>query len=138
MPRTIDFLQGIEPRDVELWKAQADYNADKVLVQIDRANVTVAATATTWSYAVPFYLVGENSGYVIPYSGTVGAAASDDSTAGTASVSSATPTVTMGKGTVTLSGDAAAWLAGETATCTISYTNLRGGTDTDAFVVTFS
>lgn len=138
MARTLGFLSGLAPRDVELWKAQADFNADKVLVVVERANVTPAPTSAAWSYEVPFSLVGEVSGYVIPYNGTIGAAASDTSSAGTASVSSATPTVTMGRGTVTLSGDAQAWLNSETATLTLTYTNLRGGTATDTFVVTFT
>lgn len=138
MARTLGFLSGLAPRDVELWKAQADYNADKVLVVVERANVTPAPTAAAWSYEVPFSLVGEVSGYVIPYNGTIGAAAADTSSAGTAAVSSATPTVTMGRGTVTLSGNAQAWLDTETATLTLTYTNLRGGTATDTFVVTFT
>jgi len=132
------YLAGLPPRDVELWKAQADFNSDKVLVVVDRANVAPAPTAAAWSYSVPFRLVGENTNLVIPFSGTVGVAATDDSTAGTASVPAATITVTMGSGTATLNGDAAAWLATETATLTITYTNLRGGTDTDTFVVTFT
>jgi len=136
--RSLDFLGGLTPRNAELWKAQADFNADAVLVVIDRANVTPEPTAAAWSYTVPFYLVGENSGLVIPYTGVVGAGAADTSTAGTASVDDASPAVTMGKGSVVFSGDAADWLDTETATLTITYTNLRGGTDTDTFVVTFT
>ena len=138
MSRTIDYLAGLPPRDVELWKAQADYNADAVLVQVDRANVTPAPTSAAWSYVVPFSLVGENTGYVIPYTGTIGAGIADTSSAGTASIDDATPAVVMGRGTVTVSGDAQAWLNTETATLTLTYTNLRGGTDTDTFVVTFT
>jgi len=138
MARTIDFLQGLPPRDVELWKAQADYNADAVLVVVDRANVTPAPTAAAWSYVVPFSLVGENSGYVIPFTGVIGAGVSDTSSAGTATIDDATPSVVMGRGKVTVSGDAAAWLNSEAATVTLTYTNLRGATDTDTFVVTFT
>jgi len=138
MANSIDYLAGLPPRDVELWKAQADFNADKVLVVIDRANVAPAPTAAAWSYVVPFKLIGEVCGNVLPYTGTIGAGAADTSSAGTASVSTATPTVTMGSGSVTISGDAASWLNTETATLTLTYTNLRGGTDTDTFVVTFT
>lgn len=138
MSRTLDFLAGLPLRDVELWKAQADYNADAVLVQVDRANVTPAPTAAIWSYVVPFSLVGENSGLVIPYTGVIAASVGDTSSAGTAAIDDATPAVTLGRGTVTISGDAQAWLNAETATLTLTYTNLRGGTDTDTFVVTFT
>jgi len=136
--RSLDFLNGLPARAQELWKAQADMNADAVLVVIDRANVAPAPTAAVWSYTVPFYLVGENSGYVIPYTGVIAAGAADTSTAGTAAVDDASPAVTMGKGSVVFSGDAAAWLDTETATLTLTYTNFRGGTDTDTFVVTFT
>lgn len=138
MPRTLQNMSGLSRREQELWKAQGDFNADSVVVVVERANVTPAPTSAAWSYTVPFTLRGEVSGYVIPYNGTIGAGIADDSTAGTASIDDATPTVTMGRGQVVVSGDAAAWLNTETATLTLTYTNLRGGTDTDTFVVTFT
>jgi hypothetical protein len=138
MANDTSFLHGITPRVAELVKAQSEFNADKVLVVVDRANLTASATSSAWSYSVPFRIVGEISGLTIPYTGTVGVGASDTSTAGTASVPAATVDVTLGRGTATLNGDAAAWLATETATLTITYTNLRGGTDTDTWVVTFA
>lgn len=138
MGRTLDYLSGLPRRDVELWKAQAEYNADSVVVVVDRANVTPAPTSAIWSYVVPFHLAGSVSGYTIPYTGTIGAGIADTSSAGTAAIDDATPAVVMGKGQVTVSGDAAAWLNSETATLTLTYTNLRGGTTTDTFVVTFT
>ena len=138
MGNDTSFLNGLAPRDVELWRAQSEFNADKVLVVIDRANITPAPTSAAWSYKVPFRLVGEISGLTLPYTGTVGVAASDTSTAGTASVPAATVDVVLGRGVATLNGDAAAWLNTETATLTITYSNLRTGTDVDTFVVTFT
>lgn len=132
------FLNGLPPRDVELWRAQSEFNADKVLVVVDRANVTPAPTSAAWSYKVPFRLVGEISGLTLPYTGTVGVAASDTSSAGTASVPAATVDVVLGRGVATLAGDAAAWLNTEEAVLTITYTNLRGGTDTDTWKTTFT
>lgn len=111
---------------------------DKVLIVIDRTNIAPAPTSAVWSYDVPFRIVGEVSGNTIPINGTIGAAASDTSTAGTASVPSATVDVVNGVGIAKLEGDAQAWLNAETATLTLTYTNLRGGTDTDTFVVTFT
>lgn len=133
-----DYLNGLPPRDVELWQAQAEMNADSVVVVVDRANVAPAPRATAWSYTVPFHLAGEISGLTIPFTGVVGAGIADTSSAGTATIDDSTPSVIMGKGQVVVSGDAASWLNTETATLTITYTNFRGGTDTDTFVVTFT
>lgn len=138
MANDVSYLNGLPPRDVELWRAQADLNGDKVLVVVDRANITPAPTSAAWSYKVPFRLVGETTGLVLPYTGIVNVSAADTSTSGTASVPAATVNVVMGSGVATLEGDAQAWLNAETATLTISYPNLRGGTDTDTFVVTFT
>lgn len=129
---------GIAPSARELINAAAELAADNVVVYIMPANVTPAPTSAAWSYTVPFELRGGTSGLVVPYNGTIGAAASDTSSAGTASVSSATPTVVNGRGTVTVSGNAAAWLNTETATLTLTYTKMRTGTATDTFVVTFT
>jgi len=134
----LSFPLGISPK-------QRDYNIgmskmvsnDDVLVVVERANVTPEPTAAVWSYVVPFHLE-TTAGEIVPFNGTIGAGAGDTSSAGTAAVSSATPAVVNGRGTVTLSGDEAAWLNTETATLTLTHTNLRGGTDTDTFVVTFT
>jgi hypothetical protein len=129
---------GIPPRIKDIFQGFADWLTDDVSVVIDRANIAPAPTAAAWSYSVPFRIVGATSGVVLPYNGTIGAAASDTSTAGTASVPAATVSVVNGSGTATLNGDAAAWLNSETATLTLQYTNLRGATDSDTFVCTFT
>jgi hypothetical protein len=134
----MSYLDGLPPRMKEIVSAQAELFSDRTTVVIDRANVTPAPTAAAWTYTVPFRLVGETSGLVLPYTGTIAATVADTSTSGTATVSSASPTITMGSGTVNILGDAQAWLNAETATLTLTYTNLRGGTDTDTFVVTFT
>lgn len=129
---------GIPPRIKDIFIGFSELICDKVLVVVDRANITPAPTSAAWSYSVPFRMVGEDSGLVLPYNGTIGASAGDTSSAGTASVPAATVSVVNGSGTATLSGNAAAWLNTETATLTLTYTNLRGGTDTDQFTVTFT
>jgi hypothetical protein len=128
----------VGPAEAALWLGVSQVLSDKVLVNIDRANITPAPTAAAWSYKVPFRLIGEVEGVVLPYTGTVGVAAADTSSAGTASVPAATVDVVMGYGEATLNGDAAAWLNTEEASITITYTNLRGSTDTDVWKTTFT
>lgn len=133
----LSYRGGIPPKQREFDTGMSKMvSNDDVVVVVERANVTTPATAAAWVYTVPFHLE-TTAGETIPYNGTIGAGASDDS-AGTASVSSATPSVVNGRGTVNLIGDAAAWNAGQVATLTLTHTNLRGGTDTDTFTVTFS
>ncbi len=138
MATDTSWMRGLPPRDVDFWKAQAQFNSDKVLVVIDRANITVAAN-DTWHYTVPFRLVGEVSGETIPFTGDVGAAVSLTTGSGpTPVVSDSTPAVVMGCGSVEVSHGDTGYQAGDVATLTITYTNLRGSTDTDTFTVTFS
>jgi hypothetical protein len=115
-----------------------DLIADDVAVVILPANVTPAPTAAVWTYSVPFEIRSARTGEALPVNGVIGQAAADTSQAGTAAVSAATVPVRMGRGIADISGDAANWLHTETATLTLTYTNLRGGTDTDAFVITFT
>lgn len=118
--------------------AVGDLLADDVSVVILPANVTPAPRSTVWTYSVPFEIRSARTGDVLPINGVIGQAAGDTSSAGTASVSASTVPVRMGRGTADISGDAQAWLNTETATLTLTYTNLRGGTDADQFVVTFT
>jgi len=122
----------------EYMENMGDLLADDVVVYVMPANVAPAPTAAAWSYVIPFEIRSARTGNVLPINGTIAATVGDTSSAGTATVSTAAPVVFMGRGTVTMSGDAAAWLNTETATTTLTYTNLRGGTDVDTFVVTFS
>lgn len=138
MSNSVSYLNGLPPRDKELWAAQADFNADAVLVVIDRANITEAKN-DTWHYTIPFRLVGEVSGMVIPFSGVVGAAATLSTGSGpTPVVSDATPDVKFGSGSVEVSHGDTGYDTGDVVTLTITYTNLRGGTDTDTWTITFS
>lgn len=130
-------LMGIQPGLREMLFAQAKFNAEDIAVTVERANVTPAPTSKAWSYVVPFTLK-TSDGEVIPYTGNIAAAATNTSSAGTASVNDATPAVVMGYGSVTLSGDAKAWLNTETATLTLTYTTAYGNDKTDTFVVTFT
>ena len=138
MATSISYLNGLPPRqrsyDLALSK---EVSQDDVLVVVERANVTPSPTAAVWSYVVPFHLE-TTTGEMVPYNGTIAATVGNTSTSGTAAVDTATPSVVNGVGSSTISGDAASWLNTETATLTLTHTNLRGGTDTDTFVVTFT
>lgn len=129
---------GQNPEMRDYINAVGDILADDVSVVVLPANVTPAPTNSAWSYTVPFEIRSARTGSVLPINGTIAATVGDTSNAGTASVSSAAPVVTLGRGSVNLIGDAAAWLNTETATLTLTYTNLRGSTDVDTFVVTFT
>lgn len=111
---------------------------DDVVVVVERENVTPAPTTAAWSYVVPFHLETA-AGETVPFNGTI-AATADESTlgSGTADPTDVTPSVVNGRGTVTFEGTAATWAAGETATLTLTHTNLRGAYDTDTFIVTFT
>lgn len=136
MANDTSFLNGLQPRDLELWQAQAEFNGDKVLVVIDRPNVVVAAN-DTWSYEIPFRLVGEISGLTIPYTGLVGAAITNSvGSDHSPTVSSATPAVTMGRGKVTAAHGGTGYTAADKQTLTITYTNLQGATDVDTWTIT--
>jgi hypothetical protein len=130
-------LQGIQPEVAEFIRLQAKFNAEDIAVVVKRANVTPAPTAAVWSYNVPFELQSA-AGETLPYTGTIAATVANTSSAGTAAVSTATPAVVLGVGSVTISGDAAAWLNTETATLTLTYTTAYGNDKTDTFVVTFT
>lgn len=138
MANDISYLAGVPPRERELWSALSDLVGDAVSVVIDRPNITVAAN-DTWEYVVPFRLVSSRTGLVLPYSGTVGAAVVLSTGSGpTPVVSSATPSVLFGSGTVTVGHGDTGYQAGDVSTLTITYTNMQGATDTDTFTVTMS
>ena len=70
-------MSGFQPELRKLLDAQADFNADNVVVVIDRANVTPEPTEAVWEYVVPFHLEGGTSGGVIPFTGVIGAGIAD-------------------------------------------------------------
>ena len=129
---------GIQPATREALSVLAAGLSGDIAINVLLDDVAPAPTAAAWSYDVPFELVDSLGRRHEWFNGDVTAVASDDSTAGTASVSDATPTMVDGFGTVTLSGDAAAWIATEAATLTLDLT-INGQDLTDAvFTVTFT
>lgn len=135
---SLSYLGGIPPkqREYDLGISKAIAN-DDVKVIIERANVTLAALTGTWSYVVPFHLE-TTAGETVPFNGTIGAAAASTVGDQTPTVSSATPAVVNGRGTVTVAGPNVAWAENDVTTLTLTYTDLRGLTATDTFTVTFT
>ena len=134
---SLSYLGGIPPKQRQYDTGMSKMvSNDDVVVVVERANVTPAPTTSAWTYTVPFHLETA-AGETIPFNGTIAATVTDNG-GGTATVSSATPAVVNGRGTVNIIGDAATWASGEAATLTLTHTNLRGTTDADTFVVTFT
>lgn len=119
--------------------AVGDVLADDVAVVILPANPTPAPGSVAGSYTVPFEIRSARTGVVLPINGTVGATVTQSTSGGgTGAVSSATPAVRMGRGTVNVTHTTGTWANADTVTATITYTNLRGSTDTDTFVITWT
>ena len=135
----LSYLGGIPPKQREYDTGMSKMvSNDDVVVVIERADVTTAPTDDAWSYVVPFHLE-TTAGETVPFNGTIAATAAESTLGdGQADPTDATPSVVNGRGTVTFAGTAATWAAGNTATLTLTHSNLRGESDTDTFTVTFT
>jgi hypothetical protein len=115
-------------RDIMALYAKA-LAGDMVFV-VTPATDTPAPTAAVWTQ--DFYVeVQSAAGEVHTWFNKAvasGVAVSDTSTAGTATIPSTTLTFTDGVASVTMSGDAADWLNGETATLTVAALSVMGYT----------
>lgn len=115
--------------------------AGDMVLSILPATVNRVATAAAWTRDVTIQLktaAGEIH-YWCDKAFATTLSIGNTSVAGTASIASTTLTLTKGQATVTVSGDAAAWLADETDTLTVGdltimgYT-VTGGTSVQTFV----
>lgn len=115
-----DVLRNLDPKTRRALEARDAAMSGDMIIDILTAVVTPAPTAAAWTYTVKFRIV-DSSGKVHDwFSGDIAAAASDDSSAGTASVSDATPAVSKGYGEVDIEGDAETWADTEVATLTLN------------------
>ena len=133
-------LSGQATQNEEISSHSSALNGDMVF-SITPATVDRAATASAWTRDVEI-VVQDSQGVVMAwltqdFTNTLSIA--DTSTAGTASIASTTLSLVNGKATVTVSGDAASWVAAETDTLTVGnitvlgYT-VTGGTSVQTFV----
>jgi hypothetical protein len=99
-----------------------------IVLKVTPATATPAPTSAAWSQSVVVSLETADGERHKWYSGPVTLAVADTSTAGTAAISPAAGAhyMTDGALTVTLSGNAAAWLNAETATLTATAVAQQG------------
>ena len=121
---------GIKPqqRDYDALVGKA-MSGDLVFV-VTPATATPAPTAAAWEQDIAVELqsaAGETHEW-FNKTITTSIAASDASSAGTASMESTTLAFVNGRATATLKGNAAAWLATETATATVAQQTVLGYT----------
>lgn len=140
MARNIKDMPGIQPELRDYLELQAQAMSGDLVMVIDPETVAPAPTAAAWTRDVKVSIqnaAGDVHKWLNDtYATTVSIA--DDSTAGTASIASTTLTLVDGEATITVSGDAEAWLDTETDTLTIGnltvlgYT-VTGGTSVETF-----
>lgn len=129
MPRRIN-TGNITPNEQMDLMSQA--MSGDMVISIDPETVDRVATAAAWTRTV-IVRVTNAAGQVHAWLNdayATSAAIADDSTAGTASIPSTTLTVVNGIASVVVSGTAAAWIANETNTLTISNLTIMGYTVT--------
>ena len=125
-------LIGLEPNLRDYLDILASSMAGKLTMSISPATTTRPATAAAWTRKVLVTIVDDKGRLcdwlTADYASKV--AIADDSTLGTASIASTTLSIVDGKAEITISGTAAAWVAAETNTLTLSNITLMGYTIT--------
>jgi len=86
------------------------------------------ATSAAWTQEITITLANASGVIHSWYSGQGTVSIADTSTAGTATIDSATPSFVNGVAKVIISGDAAAWVAAEDITLTVDDLTLQGKT----------
>ncbi len=124
-------LEGIQPKLRQLLTDMgAAVSGSAITMVITPATWTPKPTSAAWeSYvAVTFKCNGSICEWMNGI--TISASVADSSTAGTATIDSATPAVKNGVARIKVIGDAAAWLNSETVTVTIANKTVLGATVT--------
>jgi len=102
-------------------------------------SATVAYTSAGWTKDVVILLTTADGEVHTWFQNKITISIADTSTSGTASIATTTLSMVDGRGIVTITGDAAAWLEAETATLTIEADTILGYTvASKTFVVTIS
>ncbi len=131
-------LTGFSPTLREVIFSIAKFNAEDILIVVDRANITPVPVTGTFSYIVPFSMQTA-AGEIIPFTGNIAATGSETgSPGGTADPVEATPPMVMGRGSVVFAGTSGTWGDTDTATLTLTYTTAYGNDKTDTWVITFT
>lgn len=120
-------IQNIDTAKVSLM--QKALSGD-LLLDISPATYDQAATSDAWTKEVLITLKNAGGNTHVWFNGSCDASIGDTSTAGTASIDDDTPNFVNGIAKVTISCDAADWLAAEDVTLTITDLSLLGYTIT--------
>ena len=99
------------------------------------ATKDLPTTSNAWKQEVVITLKNANGVIHSWYSGQLSVSIADTSSAGTATIASTTPDFINGVARVIISGDANAWVAGETITLTVDDLILQGKTVTGGTAV---
>lgn len=121
---------GIKPQQREYDALVAKAMSGDLVFVVTPATAAPAPTSEAWAQAIEVELqtaAGENHEWFNDTI-TTAIAASDDSSAGTASMGSTTLTFVNGRATASLEGDAKSWADTETATATVAQQTILGYT----------
>lgn len=137
----IETKLGIAPKLRDYLSAISSALSGDIVMTITPATTTRVATAATWTRKV-LVTFKDSKGRVHEWLNTTMATkvtAADTSTAGAASVGSANLVVVNGIAEITVTGTAAAWVAGQTntvtiANCTVLGVTVAGGTSVETIV----
>lgn len=140
MANKLKELLGIAPELRAYLELQNKALSGDIVLVIDPETVAPAPTAAAWTRDVKVSIqtaAGEVHKWLNKAYATT-ASIADTSTAGTASIESTTLTIIEGEATITVSGDAEAWLDTETDTLTIGNIvaggiTVTGGTSIETF-----
>ena len=134
----IDNKIGVKPAVRGAISNMAKAMSGDITIEILTAVKTPLPTAAIWDYDVSFQII-DASGEVHDWANqNIVAAVATDSSAGTPAIDDATPALMNGQGSVSVSGDAAAWLDEEVVTLTLSGTVLGKTLASKTWTVTFT
>jgi hypothetical protein len=125
-------MQGLNPTTRASIAVRDSAMSGDIAYRVSPATMNRPATAAAWTQKIVVELVNSAGKVHDWFNGAIATAASvaDASALGTATINATTLTFVNGVAELTLSGDAAAWVALETATVTIAQKTILGATVT--------
>jgi hypothetical protein len=123
-------IQGMSPQERKYEELVAKAMSGDMVWTITPATKSTAATAAAWTRNVLVELKTAAGDLHTWFNKAIatGVSIADTSSAGTASITSTTLTIINGQAVITVSGNAASWLAADTDTLTIAAATIMGCT----------